>query len=298
MNTIMKAIEEHPALITICLFFLGGVGFLIKRKLFHENTSSAPFIKAGGDISAGGDIVVGDKVIQHVSSIKNIEVPALDRLKTVLFDIHNWQSDGISQAYYKLAPEFTLEYGLQDQDVDGPWWGNFLGEATKIFDVMLKYYATTLKTISCCQFARENLIIPYPEIDHVCIDHSNKKEANNTYLLFYFLQDSIEFSLLCYLLGLSKTDVTKEENQKRLLEKGAIASQVKSPIKSLPFMIFNNLEDKNNFVSYLEKNIDDFFREKSVKITNKLGDNELKEQESFAYWAYDLFFTVESSKHS
>ena len=96
--------------------------------------------------------------------------------------------------------------------------------------------------------------------------------------------------MLCYLLGLSKTDLTKEENQKRLLKKGAIASQEKPPIKSLPFMIFKNLEDKNKFIGYLEKNIDDFFREKSIKPTMKLGDDKLKEEEPFAYWAYDLYF--------
>ncbi len=63
MSIILKFIEEHPALITICLFFLGGIGFLIKRIFFSEKKPSAPNIKAGRDIIAGGDIFVGDKVV-------------------------------------------------------------------------------------------------------------------------------------------------------------------------------------------------------------------------------------------
>ena len=290
MDSILTLIEEHPTLITICLSLLGGVGFLIKRVFFYQNKSSALHIEAGGDIAAGGDIIVGNKIVQHFLSTKSAETDSLDRLKSSLFDIHNWQPDGISKAYYKLSPEFTLEYGRGDHDVEGLWWSDFLGEVTKKFNVVLRYHITTLKTVLCCRFAGENLTIPYPEVDYVRIDHSNKKEANNTYSLFYFLQDSIEFSLLCYLLGVYKTDITKEENQHRLLKKGAIVSQEKPPIKSLPFMIFNNIEDKNNFITHLEKNIDNFFREKSIRPTMKLGDDKLKEEEAFAYWAYDLYF--------
>ena len=50
MNTILKFIEEHPAIITICLFFLGGVSFLIKRIFFSKKKPNAPYIKAGRDI--------------------------------------------------------------------------------------------------------------------------------------------------------------------------------------------------------------------------------------------------------
>jgi len=226
-----------------------------------------------------------------------LELSPLERLRLFLLDIYNWESDGIDSAYYKLAPEFTLWYSSEKHNVCDRWWGNFLGEAKK-FHIVHRYHTTTLKSVSCCHFERENLIIPIPEVDYVCIDHRNTKEANNTYSLFYFLQDSFEFSLLCYLFGSAHLTDTKERNQEKLLVKYAIVSPVKTSMKSLPFMIFKNSNDKNNFIDYIEKNIEDFFSQYSITPAMKLGEDKLKEEKLFAYWAYELFFTDKSTEHS
>jgi hypothetical protein len=61
MGAVLKFIESHPALITIVVLLLAGIGFLIKHFFFSEKKASAPYIKAGGNISAGGDIVLGNK---------------------------------------------------------------------------------------------------------------------------------------------------------------------------------------------------------------------------------------------
>jgi hypothetical protein len=283
MNVIFEFIEKHPALITICLFLLGGVGFLIKRIFFPERKSNATYIKAGGDI------IAGNKIVQHFLSNKNTVVGSLEHLKDALFDIHNWESDGKGYSYYKLRPEFSLQYGVDNTAVQERWWSNFLGETTISFEIVFKYHSTTLKNVTCCNFPRENLIIPYPEIDYVCIDHSNQREAHNTYSLFYFLRNSLNFSVLCYLLSPSK-NISKEDNQQRFLVKGAIASQTKPAIKYLPFILFKDKNEKDKFIRYLEHNIDSFFREKSITPVMKLGGEHLKEEEEFGYWSYDLFF--------
>ena len=290
MDKIFFFIEKHPVLISIGIVFLGGVGFLIKKWFFNENTSAVPFIKAGVSISAGGDIVVGNKVVQHVSSNTDTNVSATDRLTNILFDAHNWQYDGLSKAYYKSAPEFTLEYDSKEQAVEERWWGNFLGKVTK-FDIVFKYHATALKTASCCRFEGEAFSIPYPDVDYVRIDVSRQKDAPNTYSLFYFLEDSFEFALLFHLFGANASIVDKE-NRERLFKKDAIASQVKPPIRSLPFIVFKNNEEKNAFIKKLEGHIGDFFRQKAITPTMQLGAQKLQEEKAFAYWAYDLFFKL------
>ena len=62
MIDFISTIEQHPVLVTVIIFFLGGAGFLLKKLLFKDKIS-APFIKAEGEIRAGGDISVGNEIV-------------------------------------------------------------------------------------------------------------------------------------------------------------------------------------------------------------------------------------------
>ena len=64
MNEFLSLLEQHPVSVTIVIFLLGGLGFLIKH-FFFKREDSAPYIKAGGKISVGGDIIVGNKTVKH-----------------------------------------------------------------------------------------------------------------------------------------------------------------------------------------------------------------------------------------
>jgi len=116
MNTILKSIEEHPALITICLFFLGGAGFLIKRIFFSEKKSSTPYIKAGRDISAGGDIIVGNKNINQTQAEKDQNIETF----TDLIENASWRKELIDHKEIWICDKDNT-YQIEIGDYGGEW---------------------------------------------------------------------------------------------------------------------------------------------------------------------------------
>lgn len=282
MSLLFIWMEHHQGLtysfITLFISFIGLIGWIINYRSSHKGAGDQAHI---GD-NVNGDKVLGDKNVTYnnIGTDKLVEVSPTERLKTILCDFKRWVSDGVETAYYGPSPEFVMQYKFNDKKVPNRWWRNFLDEATTTFDVDLKYNSTKLMTIPCCKFSREDLIVPYPDVDYANIDHSHQKTPHKTYSLFYFIESNITFPLLCFLM---RSDGDK------LLKRDAIVSQTKPPLKHLPFMIFRDEKAKNEFVCYLEENIDSFFREKGIVPTSSLGEDKLKEEESFAYWAYDLF---------
>lgn len=208
----------------------------------------------------------------------------LERVELYLLNSEGWITDGISLNYYKQFPEFTFEYCLNDEEVLERWWATFLGEQTIKSQVNFKYHSTNLKKIYICQFPHEDISIPYPDIDYIQIDKSRQRDANNTYCLFSFLNPSFIYSFLVHLYG----NYYKGPNC-IMAEKG-ISSLTKPPIKHLPFIVFKDSRDKKEYILYLENNIQLFFEEKQVAPEFRLGKVKQKEDEAFAYWAYDKYF--------
>ena len=125
--------------------------------------------------------------------------------------------------------------------------------------------------------------IPYPDVDFIQINGSNFKDAKNTYCLFSFIKDTFDFSLLFHLYGDYKNSLDD------MFERKAISSPEKPPIKYLPFIVFGSSIQKEQFISWLETNMKLFFKEKKLKPKCELGETQLKEEETFAYWAYDKY---------
>ena len=70
-----------------------------------------------------------------------------------------------------------------------------------------------------------------------------------------------------------------------MLKRNAIISPTKSPIKHLPFCIFNDQREMDLFIKFLENKIDDF-----LKIENVTPQwDSLEQEEKFSYWAYEIF---------
>lgn len=207
----------------------------------------------------------------------------LKRMQQYLQDFNGWHSDGISNNYYKQFPEFTFEYIGKEKNVTGRWWKIFLGKKTTASKIVFKYHTTLLKEIIICRFSRENICIPYPDVDFIQINDSNFKDAKNTYCLFSFIKDTFDFSLLFHLYGDYKSSLDD------MFERKAISSPEKPPIKHLPFIVFGSSIQKEQFISWLETNMKLFFKEKKLKPKCELGETQLKEEETFAYWAYDKY---------
>lgn len=219
-----------------------------------------------------------------------IDKSPLERIINYLYDFNNWISNGIDFAYYKLFPEFKYDFNDKNEIIQNKWWSNFLGDIVYKNKIIFEYHTTELISIDCCNFRRENIIIPHPFIDYVKIDNSEINSAENTYSFFYFIQNSIEFALLCYFFGIYNNKLSPNENKFKLLQKNALKSQSKPSIKHIPFIIFKDEEEKNKYISYFEKNLNSFFKENNIEPKKELGNNKLKEEELFAYWSYEQYF--------
>jgi hypothetical protein len=77
-----------------------------------------------------------------------------------------------------------------------------------------------------------------------------------------------------------------------MMQKNAISSPSKPSIKHLPFIIFKNLDEKETFINHIEEEIDSFFNEINIIPKKELGFSKLKEEELFAYWAYERYFSI------
>jgi hypothetical protein len=57
-------------------------------------------------------------------------------------------------------------------------------------------------------------------------------------------------------------------------------------MKSLPFIIFENDEEKSVFMERLKQNLDEFFSDHPGFPRKRLGEEMLQEEQEFAEWAY------------
>ena len=189
MNTILKFIEEHPALITICLFFLGGVGFLIKHIFFSTKKSRAPYIKAGRDISAGGDIIVGNKTInQHqIETDKNLET-----FKN-LIENTSWRKELIGHREIWICDKDNT-YQIEIGDCGGEFhekWTEVYPDRQNVsqYPVYLKINDTTIKELTFISCDGGRIFVPLPEL---------QSEGGQT--VYLWREDSLPYKV-CRIIG-------------------------------------------------------------------------------------------------
>ena len=188
MNTILKFIEGYPTLIAICLFFLGGVGFLIKRKFFSKEKSDAQHIKAGRDISAGGDIIVGNKNISQ-------SLPATDKNIEAFMELienSSWRKELINHKTVYICDTnntFQIEIG----DFGGEWqekWAKVYPDANASkYSVYLKINNTSIKELTFISCDGGRIFVPLPEL---------KSEDGQT--VYIWRKDSLPFKV-CKIVG-------------------------------------------------------------------------------------------------
>ncbi len=163
MGAVLKFIEAHPALVTIAVFLFGGIGFLIKHFLFLEKKASAPYIKAGGDISAGGDIVVGNKTINQSLSREDKNIEAFEKL----LENTSWHKELIDHKEVWICDKDNT-YQIEIGDRAGEWqekWAKVYPDANASeYPVYLKINNTIIKEITFISCDGGRIFVPLPEL--------------------------------------------------------------------------------------------------------------------------------------
>ena len=202
-----------------------------------------------------------------------IDSSPLEKIKLYLRDYESWELDGVNFAYYKFFPEFTIKIGSSsERSGKSVWWDRWpVDEPLTESTYEIKYHNTQLAKLRVIHCHREGISFPYPDVGYVQTDNSKNVDAKNTYSLFYYAQDTLDYSLLHHLFRGNLT---------------SIQSYSKPPIKKLPFMIFKNDEERDSFLVSLKENIGEFFSEHQGFPKKCLGEQMFQEEEAFADWAY------------
>ncbi len=205
-----------------------------------------------------------------------LDVSPLEKLKLYLLEHESWQWNGVDSAYYKYFPEFTIKIeNTSERKNKNVWWDGWpVNEPLSNSIYKFNYHATAIDQLNVIHCMREDFSFPYPDVDYIQVDDSKYGEAENTYSLFYYVKDSLKYSLLHHLLRGSSN---------------CIQSLTKPPIKKLPFIQFENEDEKERFKIILKEQNNEFFTDNPGFPRKKLGDEMLEEEKKFAYWSYRFY---------
>lgn len=211
-----------------------------------------------------------------------LDLSPLEKVGVYLLEHENWRWDGIDTAYYKFFPEFTIKIGSSSQrNEKNDWWDLFpVGEPLTEANYELKYHSVILYKLKVIDCRREDFSFTYPDFEYIKTDNSKYKEAHNTYSFFHYVKGTLDYSLLHNLFDGNLT---------------AIQSRTKPPMGRLPFIIFNNYDEKNTFTEILQSSIGEFFAEHPSFPQKSLGEKMLEEEKLFAEWAYSKWILFRGS---
>lgn len=186
MKDILKFIEEHPTLIAVCLFFLGGAGYLIKRVLFSDKKPSTPYIKAGRDISAGGDVIVGNKTINQSLTIANKNIEAFRKL----IENTSWRKELIDHKEVWICDKdntFQIEIGGGHHGEFREKWTQVYPDKANVsrYPVYLKINNTVVKEFTFISCDGGRIFVPLPEL----------KSENNDNVIYVWHRDALPFKV-------------------------------------------------------------------------------------------------------
>ena len=244
-----------------------------KDKTVRANSIYTRLIDTNTPIDKSADI----RLIENMWRERfGLDVSPLEKLKLYLLEHEHWQWDGINSAYYKYFPEFTIKIASDsERNTKNVWWDGWptnepLSESIYKFN----YHTTAIAQLKVIHCSREDFSFPYPDVDYIQVDNSKDVDAGNTYSFFYYVKDSLKYSLLYHLFRGNSN---------------CIQSPTKPPIAKLPFLQFEDEDEKERFKTILRKRISEFFADNPEFPRKKLGDQMLYEEEKFAYWSYELY---------
>lgn len=216
-----------------------------------------------------------------------LDKKASERFIDVLLDFYNWKYDGISKAFYDIDPDYTIEIGGDEGSGGKFWWEESLFEKPDRFYYHLRYKAVELYKLLVVRFSSENLQIPYPNIEYITYPEKlDGFEAEAFCDLFYYLENTIEYSLFKHIRALEVSEVTSKSFST------PIETQIKPRTIELPFLILDSEESLQVVCNNLVDNLDEFLKVilLSDDIKSKKDDTQKRyaTERLFSEWAYSL----------
>lgn len=216
-----------------------------------------------------------------------LDKKASERFIDVLVDFKNWKYDGISKAFYDVDPDYTIEIGGNEGSEGKFWWEEGLFEKPDRFYYYLRYKGVELYKLLVVRFRSENLEIPFPDVEYITHPEKNDGCETDVYCdLFYYLENSIEYSLFKHIRAIEVSEITNKSFST------PIETQIKPRIIELPFLIFDSEDSLKIACKKLVDNFDDFLRVKSE--SNEIKDSSDKMRRRYATerlfteWAYNI----------
>jgi Putative DNA-binding domain len=219
----------------------------------------------------------------------SLDKKASERFISVLLDFQNWKYDGISKAFYDCDPDYTIEIGGHEGSGGKFWWEEGLFEKPDRFFYHLKYKSVELHKIPIVRFPRENLKIPFPGVEFVTHPEQDDGCKIDAYCdLFYYLENSIEFSLFKHIRALEVSEVSSKSFST------PIETQIKPSIIKLPFIFFESEDRLKSACNELIEKFDDFLIVKNSASNISTSEDKLRKryctERLFSEWAYKIIY--------
>lgn len=216
-----------------------------------------------------------------------LDKKASERFINVLVDFKNWKYDGVCKAFYDIDPDYTIEIGGDESYGGKFWWEEGLFEKPDRFYYHLKYKGVELHKVLVVRFRSENLQIPFPNIEYITYPEKNNGCETEVYCdLFYYLENTIEYSLFKHIRALEVSEVTSKSFST------PIETQIKPRIIELPFLILDSEETLKMACKKLVDNYDDFLKKKNKLDESKSSSDEMQTRYAierlFTEWAYNV----------
>lgn len=216
-----------------------------------------------------------------------LDKKASERFINVLLDFKNWKYDGVSKAFYDIDPDFTIEIGGDESYGGKFWWEEGLFEKPVRFYYHLKYKGVELHKVLVVRFRSENLQISYPNIEYITYPEKNDGCETEVHCdLFYYLENTIEYSLFKHMRALEVSEVTRKSFST------PIETQIKPRIIELPFLILDSEETLKMICNKLLDKYDDFLKVKNKPVDCKSSSDEMQKRYAterlFTEWAFTV----------
>lgn len=207
-----------------------------------------------------------------------LTLSAEERFKSILLEYNNWRYDEKSKAYYSVDPDYSLEIEEEEEREGQYWWQLELFEKTIGSVYVLKYKDKELYRLPVQRFYNENLCFPFPNVEYVAYPGDQLTGVACYCDLFCYVKGTIEYALFSHIRALEVGGQLFERSLSTPIE-----TQIKPPIIRLPFLIFEDDQEKNKAIEKLRKGINDF------KASSVEKD---RCEKSFSEWAYDQIRSI------
>lgn len=214
-----------------------------------------------------------------------LDLSAPKRFSTILEDSGNWVYDGINKSYYLIDPDFTIDIGQIEYEGGNYWWQNVLSEKPKQYKYYLKYKNAIIEELLVVHYSKENLKIPFPDIDFITYPDANDGFNSDFYCeIYYFQKGTITYSLFKHLRETeirTITDITLDS---------PISSQIKPPIIRLPFFIIGSDSERLKLQAEFKEKYKVFMLNRNELLQSRFPDGDYNRwdiERVFSEWVFE-----------